>query len=120
MDFPPFHFPGVGFSFRLATPQKRIDPVCFCGLTSPCTLTKKAAFRSIGQSDTFNIRRACGLIRHDPERASELISEPLAAGGNCRRHDLYIGIMIHPYDTATHRNGRGANPVELPSRPKAH
>ena len=25
--------------------------------------------------------------------------------------------MIHPYDTATHRNERGASPVELPSRP---
>lgn len=52
-----------------------------------------------------------------PKGASEFISEPLAAGGNCRRHDPYIGIMIHPYDTATHKNGRGASPVELPSRP---
>ena len=25
--------------------------------------------------------------------------------------------MIHPYDTATHKNERGASPVELPNRP---
>lgn len=28
-----------------------------------------------------------------------------------------IDKIIHPYDTATHRNERGASPVELPSRP---
>ena len=46
-----------------------------------------------------------------------LFSAPQAARGNCRRHDPHIGIMIHPYDTATHKNERGASPVELPSRP---
>ena len=46
-----------------------------------------------------------------------IISEPQRQCGNCRRHDPHIGIMIHPYDTATHRNERGASPVELPSRP---
>ncbi len=28
-----------------------------------------------------------------------------------------IDKIIHPYDTATHKNERGASPVELPSRP---
>lgn len=92
--------------------------VCLCGLTSPKNFDKESARRSIGQSDTFNMRRACGLIRQDPRQgASDIISAPQAARGNCRRHDPHIGIMIHPYDTATHKNERGASPVELPSRP---
>ena len=62
--------------------------------------------------------RACGLIRQDPGKGRAILfSAPQAARGNCRRHDPHIGIMIHPYDTATHKNERGASPVELPSRP---
>ena len=93
--------------------------VCLCGLTSRKNLDKESARRSIGQTDTFNVRRACGLIRQDPPARGEryIISEPQRQCGNCRRHDPHIGIMIHPYDTATHRNERGASPVELPSRP---
>lgn len=93
--------------------------VCLCGLTSPKNFDKESARRSIGQSDTFNMRRACGLIRQDPRQgASDLLSvNRRRQSGNCRRHDPHIGIMIHPYDTATHRNERGASPVELPSRP---
>ena len=93
--------------------------VCLCGLTSPRNFDKESARRSIGQTDTFNVRRACGLIRQDPRQgASDLLSvNRRRQSGNCRRHDPHIGIMIHPYDTATHRNERGASPVELPSRP---
>ena len=48
--------------------------VCLCGLTSPKNFDKESAQRSIGQSDTFNIRRACGLIRQDPARGERYYS----------------------------------------------
>ncbi len=84
--------------FVLIIPQKHIFPCVLLRADKPLYFDKESVSRSIGQSDTFCIRRACGLVRHDP----------------------YTGIMIHPYDTATHKNERGASPVELPSRPKAH
>jgi len=49
--------------------------VCLCGLTSHKNLDKESARRSIGQTDTFNVRRACGLIRQDPRQgASDTVS----------------------------------------------
>ena len=54
--------------------QKYIFMVCLCGLTSPKNFDKESAQRSIGQSDTFNIRRACGLIRQDPAKGERYYS----------------------------------------------
>lgn len=58
----------------LAIPQKYIFMVCLCGLTSPKNFDKESARRSIGQSDTFNMRRACGLIRQDPGKGRAILS----------------------------------------------
>lgn len=107
--------------FVLIIPQKHIFPCVLLWADKPLYFDKESVSRSIGQSDTFCIRRAYGLVRHDPHTGRAVLSaNRRRQSGSCRRHDPYTGIMIHPYDTATHKNERGASPVELPSRPKAH